>query len=149
MNIHYFDPQALAVYTSRPSSDIQYRCESFFPTRTDLRSGFILWMTHSNYDSAGPSEGLSTVVVDLYGERKSAVKMAKLIREYLDADMYRFDKKGRQQHEIEKDFFFAATTDRTPYLPLGWGTDRHRIFVDPVKVVAAPQEVGDAEQREF
>lgn len=127
----YYQPGSDVVWTERPPDD-KWTSESFEPTRRDLKEGFLLWMDYTTYDSFSSSNERDYCIVDLYEQYKSAEKMAKLIREYLDAE-YRYNK-GREQSEIEKDFFFAATSDRTPYLPLGWGNADHRIYVDEVSI---------------
>lgn len=130
----YFDIRNTTVWTDRPPNMGYGEIESFTPTRPELQHGFLLWYDYTNYDSYGESPGISYCVVDLYEKYENASKMAGLIREYLNSN-YRYQgSKQRSQDDIEKDFFFAATSDRTPYLPLGWGTSVRDIYVDEVEI---------------
>lgn len=132
--MYYFDIRNTVVWTECPPNMGFAETESFTPTRSDLVHGFLVWFDYTTYDSFQTDPGISYCVVDLYENYKSAEKMAKLIREWDEAAIRWSGSKMRTQEEIEKDFFFAATSDRTPYLPLGWGTNLKDIYVDEVDV---------------
>lgn len=128
----YFDIRNTTVWTDRPPNMGYDEIESFTPTRPELQHGFLLWYDYTNYDSYEESPGICYCVVDLYEKYESAAKMASLIREWLNSGYPR--DKERNRNAIEKDFFFAATSDRKPYLPLGWGTAVRDIYVDEVEI---------------
>lgn len=130
----YFDIRNTTVWTENPPNMGYNEIESFTPTRPELKHGFLLWYDYTNYDSYGESPGINYCIVDLYEKYESAAKMAGLIREYLDADYRYLNPKSRPKDEVKKDFFFAATTDRIPHLPLEWGTSVRDTYVDEVEI---------------
>lgn len=123
----YFDYEDVIIYKNMPKNN--YEVESFMPTKEGMNKGFLLWFTYTTYDSFRSYEDLNVCVVDLYETYEDASKMASLIRKFLDTEYYK-----RTQSKIENEFFYAAKTDKTPYLPIGWGNVVKDIFVDELEV---------------